>query len=208
MRHFFAALLFAGCGDRTPVFAQQPAVAPAPRAVTPEVQAAKARLAAAEEELRREQRLRATGASSTDRVEVAELRVHFATTALALASGNLKAEHASREAEVVVLTRRWVRAKENGAKSAEFAEQVDARLRELAEGRARLAVFNGDRAALLKAHATLVEVAERRLERAQHLFERKVGPAAEVKRCELAALNERDRLAAAKTARLFPRRAD
>lgn len=208
MRHFIAALLFAGCGDRTPVIARQPAVAPMPRAVTPEMTAAKARVAAAEEDLRREQRLQNAGVSSADRVDVAALRVHFANTELALVSGKLKDELASREAEVVVLTRRWERAKESSAKAVEFAEAVDSRLRELAEGRARLARFNGDRAALLAAHATLVEVAERRLERALHLFERNVGVVADVRRSESALMAERDRLAAAKTARLLPRRAD
>jgi hypothetical protein len=202
MRCVFAVLVFAACG------AQPPAVAPAPRPVTPEVLKARAAVAAAEQELVRQQRLRAAGAGADDRVDVAELRLHFATTELASLSGNPRAEHASRKAEVAVLVRRHERAKAAGAKSAEFAESVDARLRELAEGRARLATFDGDRAALLKAHATLVEIAERRLERATILLQRKVGPADDVKRCELALAAERDRLDAAKTARLFPRLAD
>jgi hypothetical protein len=196
------ALCFLACG------AQPPALAPPPRPVTPEVLKARAALALAQQELVRQQRLLAAGAGSADRVDVAELRFQFATTELAQQSGNLRAEHASRKAEVAVLTRRHERATAAGAKSAEFAETVDARLRELAEGRARLATFDGNRAALVKAHATLVEVAERRLDRARFLFDRKVGLADDVKRCELAAAAERDRLDAAKTVRLFPRLAD
>ena len=194
MRRVLLALLLVA----PPVVAQQP------KADTPEVREAKARVAEATDELKRQQRLQATGAGSADRVDVAEFQAHAAGTALAELTRGVKAEHAAREAEVKVLARRWERA----TKAGESPEGVDARLRELADGRARLARFNGDRPALVKEHAALVEVAQRRLDRAQYLLERKIGVAAEVQNCEVALLAERERLADAKAARLTPRNVD
>lgn len=190
------------------VLAQPLPVAPAPRPVSPEAQRLRAAVAEAETELDRQQRLRAAGAGSDDRCDLAELRVIRVTTELALGTNDRRGEHAARKAEVEVLVRRHTRAVAASAKGAEFDETVDVRLRELSEGRARLARFDGDRAALVKAHTTLVELAERRLDRAKHLESRKLYQSDEVKRIELVLSVEKERLVAAKTVRLIPRLAD
>jgi hypothetical protein len=199
----------AGCG-RSPVVAGQVPVAPAPRLVVvdPRAEAAEAVVAQARDELARRQRLRAGGAGSADRVDVAEFQLHAAATELAVLKRDAKAELASRTAEVAVLARRWERAAATHRIGTESAEVLNRRLAELTEARARLARFNGEQRALVAEHTVLVELAERELRRVRAARAAGAVVADEVLRCELAVAEERRRLDAAKALRLAPRRVD